>query len=179
MYWKLFLKALPYILGALLLWFISAKVYHHIYNKGAASIQMKWDQDKAEKAQAIAKLQTAYDDLSYTSRLEQSRISNELSKAQNDYAIALGNLRLDYANRVRSSEERAKLYQRQAESGPDQCRSLASYAGRLDSSLEEGRSLVRELRETLGLRDKQLTAVGNQLLTDRKLFTDDTSEVTK
>lgn len=170
MYAKLFLKALPYILGALLLWFIGSKVYHHIYDKGAASIQTKWDQDKAKKAQAIAKLQTAYDDLEYANRIEQNRINNELSKAQTDYATALGNLRLDYANRVRSSEERAKLYQRQAQSGPDQCRSLASYAGRLDSSLEEGRSLVRELWETLGLRDKQNHSLSDQIRSDRKLL---------
>ena len=180
---KLLLKILPYLLLAGLLVYAGHKTYTSIYNAGVvdgkAQVQREWDIESAAYVQSISDQKAKYEVKEELSREENKRITRELNEANKTHAVAVAELTAAYEHRLQLSAQRASVYQRQAQGGPAECRSLAEHTSRLDSSLEEGRSLVRELRETLGLRDKQLTAVGNQLLTDRKLFTDDTSEVTK
>lgn len=172
MTWKLALKALPYVLGAALLIFLGSQVYGYIYDRGANSVQVQWDAAKAEHAQAIADLKEEYRQKEETHRTENRRISSELSKANLDHANAIAAVHLDYAQRLRNVEQRAAIYQRQAQGGTTERGDLADHASRLDATLEEGRSLVRELRETLGLRDRQVRALSNQIYNDRALFED-------
>lgn len=172
MTWKLALKALPYALGLALLIFLGSQVYSYIFDRGANSVQVQWDKEKAEHAQAIEDLKQEYADKEEAHRAENRRISSELSQANLDHANAVAALRLDYAQRLRNVEQRAAIYQRQAQGGAAERGDLADHASRLDAALEEGRSLVRELRETLGLRDRQVQSLSNQIRNDRALFED-------
>ena len=169
---KLLLKYLPHILGMALMLFLGSKLYDFVYDRGADSVQVQWDADKQEHAEAITLLKQVYEQKEEAHRAENRRISNELSQANLDHANALAAVYLDYTQRLHNVEQRAAIYQRQAQGGAVECRDLASHASRLDSTLEEGRSLVRELRETLGLRDRQLQSLSEQIRNDRALFKD-------
>lgn len=169
-------KYWPHLLFLVLIFVVLWKVYDHGYTNGQQNVQTKWDKETKERNDEINKIKSEYVQKEETNRKESSRISNELAQAKLDHATAVGQLRVDYERRLQQSEKRAAIYQRQAEGGPDQCRDLASYTARLDQSLEEGRSLVREFRETLELRDTQLRTVGEQLLTDRALLEENSNE---
>ena len=167
---KLLLKYLPHILGIALLLFLGSKLHDFVYDRGAASIQVQWDAEKQEHAEAIASLKLEYEEKEEAHRSENRRISSELSQANLDHVTALAAVERDYTQRLRNVEQRAAIYQRQAQGGTVERGDLASHASRLDASLEEGRSLVRELRETLGLRDRQLQSLSSQIRNDRVLI---------
>lgn len=137
--------------------------------EGAASVQVKWDEQVKEHNEAMDVLKKHYATAEEAHRTENRRISYELSEARRTHEVDLANARVDYERRLQSSSARSVVYQRQAEAGALECRDLASHASRLDSSLEEGRSLVRELRTTLGLRDRQVKALSDQINNDREL----------
>lgn len=167
---KVFLRLLPYILGSLLLFYLGSKLYQHVYEKGANSVQVQWDAAKTQHEEDIRKLKEEYALREESHRAENRRISSELAQAKLDHAAAVADIRREYDRRVQLSEQRAATYQRLAEGGAAERGSLASHASRLDATLEEGRQLVRELRETLGLRERQLRAVSHQLQNDRALI---------
>lgn len=147
-----------------------------IKDSGRAEVQALWDADKKAHEVEITKLKEDYALREEAHRTENRRISHELSEAKLEHANAIAAVRNDYLVRLRTSEKRAGIYQRQAEGGAAERRSLAEHASRLDASLEEGRSLVRELRETLGLRDRQIRSLSEQILNDRQLFTETPEE---
>lgn len=167
---KLILKFLPYLLAILLFSFIGVKTYNWVYNKGKAEIQLAWDIEKKQYAKKIGDLQAKLVVKEETHRKETMRIANELSESKRAYEVHLAVANAEYERRLRLSETRASVYQRKAQGGSAERADLASHTAKLDASLEEGRSLVQELGTTLRLRDEQLTAVGQQLLNDRKLF---------
>ena len=167
---KLLLKYLPHALGVALIVFLGSQLYSWIYDRGADSIQVQWDAEKQEHAEAIASLKLEYEAKEETHRSENRRISSELSQANLDHAAALAAAVREHDQRLRFAEQRAAIYQRQAQGGTIERGDLADHASRLDSTLEEGRSLVRELRETLGLRDRQIKSLSDQIRNDRVLF---------
>lgn len=173
---KLLGKTWPYILVVALVIFLGSWLYTSGDKNGANRIQVAWNADSIARMVAIDDLQLQYDALESDHRKETARTAHELAQANQDHAVALATAKSDYSVRLRSSEDRAGLYKRQAESGPLECGNLASHAARLDRSLEEGRSLVRELRSTLGFRDQQIKALGDQILSDRTLLTSDTAQ---
>lgn len=152
---------------------LSWGAYAWAYNRGAASVQTQWDRAREAQQVAATKLQLEYAGKEAVHRQNLERVTDALNQANTKHEQALVALRADFARRLQSSEARAGVYQRQAEAGPAQCRDLASHAARLDQSLEEGRSLVWELRATLGQRDQQIRLLGTQLLNDRQLLSDD------
>ena len=167
---KLFIKALPYAIAAAVVFFIGSMIYSAIYSAGQKDIQAKWDQAKIEYQVVIDNKKTEYDTLEENARRKTDALTLELSNAKTKHAVAVVNIHADYAKRMQHSQNRTVVYQRQAEGGTAECKRLASHAAQLDSTLEEGRSLVRELRETLGLRDSQLIELGNQIKADRILL---------
>lgn len=167
-----YIKSIGGVLILVLVIWTLTSIYGAIKDSGRAEIQALWDADKAQHALAIAALKDEYAVKEEAHRTENRRISSELSQANLDHANAIAAVRLDYAQRLRNVEQRAAIYQRQAQGGAVERGDLADHAGRLDASLEEGRSLVRELRETLGLRDRQVRALSNQIRNDRALFED-------
>ena len=164
------IRAIPYILGAALLLFLGSKFYSIAYDRGAASVQQEWNAAKQSHDDAIAALKLDYENKEESHRKENRRISSELSQANLDHANAIANAQRDFDQRLRNVEQRAAIYQRQAQGGAIERGDLADHASRLDSTLEEGRSLVRELRETLGLRDRQIKSLSDQIRNDRVLF---------
>lgn len=167
-----YIKSIGGVLILVLVIWTLTSIYGAIKDSGRAEIQALWDADKAQHALAIAALKDEYAVKEEAHRTENRRISSELSQANLDHANAIAAVHLDYAQRLRNVEQRAAIYQRQAQGGAVERGDLADHAGRLDASLEEGRSLVRELRETLGLRDRQVRALSNQIRNDRALFED-------
>lgn len=167
---KPILKVAPYLLATLVLFLLGSWIYNSGSKYGASIVQAKWDSAKEQDRQKIYDLKQKYDDKEETHRAKNQRINHELAEAKRAYEVALAEQRAEYDRRLQLSSNRAAIYQRQAESGAAQCRSLASHAARLDQTLEEGRSLVRELRDTLGLRDRQLILLGQQILNDRVLL---------
>lgn len=167
------IKYLPHLVLLLVLvagaWIIHTKVKQSGFREGAASVQVQWEQDTKNYETEITRLQKLYAEKEEQHRTENKRIAYELSQANQEHAVRIATLESDYARRLQLSSNRASIYQRQAEGGAIECRDLASHASRLDASLEEGRSLVRELRATLGLRDQQLKALSDQIRNDRKL----------
>ena len=82
-------------------------------------------------------------------------------KAAHDAAIAAATR--TFTERLRKSEGRAKTYAGMSQASADERTALADHAAKLDQSLEEGRHLVRELRETLGQRDREIMLLGEHI----------------
>lgn len=139
-------------------------------SSGEASVQKKWDDQKIADLREANRLKDENALKEAKHRTEVDDLQKELRDAKSSHESELARIDAEYADRLRKSEGRAAIYQRQAEGGAAQCRSLASHAARLDASLEEGRQLVEELRATLGLRDRQLIQLGEQIKADRRLF---------
>lgn len=171
------IKALPYIILVALIVAVSTYGYNKIkasgFKDGAASVQEKWDEDTDRYNTEIDRLKGIIATKEEDHRKENQRITHELAEADKRYQVELARADAEYQRRVQLSSQRATIYQHQAEGGAAQCRDLASHAAKLDSSLEEGRSLVRELRGTVELRDGQIRALSDQILNDRKLFNTD------
>lgn len=164
------LKYLPHALLYVILAGLTYYAYTHVYKEGAKSVQIEWDSEKAKQAILISELKAKYAQLESKHIKETERIKYELNQANKDHEIALSGIRADFASRLQAASKRASNYQRLAQAGTTECGSLASYTTELDRSLEQGRSLVREFRETLRFRDSQLVLVGSQLMNDRALL---------
>lgn len=164
------LRVLPYLLVGFLLWYALYSFWCLAYDAGAASVQKEWNAVEEERQAEILELQATNFDLLIDNILEASEISNELKKVQQKHDFAMSQLSADLSQRLLLSQNRADFYQRQAEGSSSQCRGLADHAGKLDTTLEEGRGLVQELGAALRLRNAQVKLLGDQLVSDRKLF---------
>ena len=140
------------------------------YDSGSSDVQAKWDEEKASYKKAMDTLRDQYATLEAKARIDNQRNSDELAEKEKAYAVALVELQREYDGRLLQSDKRASYYQRLAKGGAVEQANLASYAARLDRSLEEGRRMVAELSATLRQRDDQLRAVSKQLENDRSLF---------
>lgn len=148
-------------------------VYFQGYRHGSLAIQAEWDQERQEFREFQDQLIADFAQKEFDYRAENDRILQELVETRRHYEVALAHQRSTYEQRLLQSENRAQVYQRQAEAGAASCRDLASHAARLDRALEEGRGLVRELGESLGFRDQQLRMLGQRLLNERSLIGDE------
>ena len=157
---------------ALACWLI-ATIYNKGYSSGSSAIQAEWNADKAVQQKALFDASEKLRLQEQRHRQESDKISYDISQANLQHETVVAGLDAEYDRRLLVSEQRASLYQSQAEAGAAQCRSLASHAAELDRSLEEGRRLVQEFRSTLELRDSQLRALGEQILSDRRILGDD------
>lgn len=170
------LKYWLHIVVGLLLVFVTYKLYYWAHDNGAESVQLQWDAQKVKDTQAMQDLKDKLSIAEGKHRKETIRISNEISEAKRIHDVELARADAEFQRRLQISESRGQIYKRQAQGGTLTCASLGEHTAKLDSSLEEGRSLVRELGETLRLRERQLISVGEQLLNDRKLLTEDTGQ---
>ena len=155
---------------------LAAFIVYSIFNVGvaigSARVQASWNAQKEADQQRIDDLKEEIKQQEATHQTDTTRISDELAEAKQKYTEDLADLRSEYEQRLRSSGNRADHYQRQARGSAVERDNLASHAARLDQTLEEGRSLVRELRDTLGLRDRQIHSLSDQIRNDRALFED-------
>lgn len=167
------IRLIPYALTLVAIVLLGSSLHSCGVKSGKEDVQEKWDKEKRQYDSAIEKLRTEYADLELNHKIETQRISNELTKEKHRFEMELAVSGAEYDHRLRLSQTRADVYQRQARDGAAECRNLADHASRLDASLEEGRSLVRELRSTLGLREFQIRSLSRQIHNDRLLFAAD------
>ena len=166
------IKSIAVVCLVLLFAFTGSKIVDHIKDLGRAEVLDHWNQEKLSTKKKVEELQTKLDIQTTKHRQEQQEIADEIAASKIQHERDLAKLASDYSGRLRSSEMRAELYRRQAQSGSIEQDDLASHAAQLDRSLEEGRSLVRELRETLGFRDQQIQSLSRQIYNDRALLED-------
>lgn len=176
MWQKTLVKYLPHLLTLILLIGAGVYTYRKIkqdgFREGAVSVQAEWDRETKDYEEHIRSLEKEYAAREAIHRSKNDEITHALAEANRKHDVEVATLRSDYTRRLQLSSQRSAVYQRQAEAGTIECRSLAGHASQLDASLEEGRSLVRELRTTLGLRDQQVRALSEQIKNDRNLMSD-------
>ncbi len=163
---KILVVLVPIIIVAVTLFL----VYDAGRDSGRSEVQSKWNAEKLVHGKAIAKLQDELRKKEAENASESRRIGNELKLVREDYEAKFAALDADYSKRLSDSASRGDRYRSLAEAGPAQCRSVASRAAQLDTSLEQGRRVVEELRSTLEQRDSQLRLLGLQLQNDRGLL---------
>lgn len=142
------------------------------WTTGKNVVQDAWDSEKQVLTAAAEKAISENKLAEQAHRAEAESLKEKLRNAQAEYEANLAAIHADYAGRLQSSEERAARYREWAESGDTERGNLADHAARLDLALTEGRALVEELWETVRQRERELRALGEQILSDRRLIGD-------
>lgn len=163
-------KILLGLLACFLFAAYSAAVYSLGSSKGAATVKTAWDKENARRDIKTAQMEEVNKALLVQHEKDSSFITTELKTYETQYKISLAAAAADYTVRLQQHETRAGVYRKLSEGSTAERDRLASHAAELDRSLEEGRSVVRELRETVGLRDSQLRELGKQIIADRALL---------
>lgn len=145
--------------------------YNTGYTAGQNATQILWDKEKKEQKEAIQKTELAFKEAEKSYLITIGKLNDEIKVSKETYQNELNSIESEFALRLQQSDKRASIYQRQAQGGASECRSLANHAARLDSTLEEGRAVVRELSEVVRLRDRELVLLSKQILADRSLAT--------
>lgn len=129
--------------------------YCYGYHMGKAKVTAEYTQEKVQYLNQISSLQLQYRAKETQYNEDLNKVKAEYAQAREDYIHTISELESSYSSRLQQSEQRAMLYQRKATDNKG-CSALADLSGRLDRSLTEGVSLVRELRDTIKLRDSQI-----------------------
>ena len=125
------------------------------YHVGKAKVTAEYTQEKVQYLNQISSLQLQYRAKETQYNEDLNKVKAEYAQAREDYIHTISQLESSYSSRLQQSEQRAMLYQRKATDNKG-CSALADLSGRLDRSLTEGVPLVRELRDTIKLRDSQI-----------------------
>ena len=125
------------------------------YYTGKAKATAEYNQEKVQYLNQISSLQLQYRAKETQYNEDLNKVKAEYAQAREDYIHTISELESSYSSRLQQSEQRAMLYQRKATDNKG-CSTLADLSGRFDRSLTEGISLVRELRDTIKLRDSQI-----------------------
>ena len=146
--------------GALMLLVVvllgSAFGYFWGYTNGVNKTYSKWLEYERAYQQQVRELEAALANAEQQFNEKEIALNERIneSKAAHDAAIATATR--TFTERLRKSEGRAKTYADMSQASADERSALADHAAKLDQSLEEGRHLVREFRETLGQRDREI-----------------------
>lgn len=137
---------------------------------GAKQVQQQWDEHEKKRTAEIIKLKDQLAELVTQHQLKEKEYADAIQKAELDAKNRIAAIHTDYAKRLLLAEDRAGVYQRKANGSQAEREHLARHAAELDRSLEQGRSLVRELRETVRQREITIRALGGIILNDRSLL---------
>ena len=137
---------------------------------GEANIQAKWDASKKATDDEISNLKVAIARKEAEHSTLSKENSDELARTQKEHEQAMVALRTDYTQRLLSSTNRANVYERMSRGTTLERDHLVQHTAELDRSLEEGRSLVRELGQTLRQCEVTVGVLGTQILLDRNLI---------
>ena len=123
------------------------------YNAGYDACQSKYREELLKQQVENQQKEQAFNETinNLTVNLTETRIR---------YENTVNKLKSTHANELFKSEQRAELYKRYSEADKAKQRALAEHTARLDRSLTEGRELVKQLTETIRIRDAQLRALG-------------------
>lgn len=139
-------------------------------HSGADFVQGQWDDETSKRKDRITELEKEYAALQAVHAERVEELTNDLENAEAVYRDSLASNEREFAQRLQQSQTRSGVYQRQAQGSSAERDRLAEHAARLDTALEEGRSLVKEYRATLEQRDRTIRSLGIMLQTDRQLF---------
>lgn len=166
----LYLKAGISLIAVLI---ITVGAYSIGFRNGTKNIMADWNQAKLDQRTEIDKIQSQYSQREDIYRIEIKNLNDTLESAGKRYEEGLAAINANNTLRLLQSEDRARIYQHQAETGAVECRGLESHATRLDRYLTEGIGLVEELTAVIKQRDSQLIGLGQQIRSDRKLLGDE------
>ena len=136
----------------------------HRYQAGVVVERAAWETKQIE-AQKQARADLAIVEKRHAQ--EQGKIAGQLAAVEQRADADVRRAATVAADRLRRSEARADLYQRQAASGAAAAGDLARHAAELDRQLAEGVGVVEELGALVEQRDAQLTLLGKQIMVDR------------
>lgn len=142
-------------------------VYSLGSTNGKQSVYVEWQAQQVKDLKAMEDLRNEFAGRQAQYFVELAHAEKELRNAQSNYQTELNRLASQYDDRLRKSEDRANVYQRQANGSASERERLASHAAKLDRSLEEGRRLVAELSSTIRIRDEELKILSAQIRADR------------
>lgn len=133
------------------------------HDNGVNKTYSKWLEYERAYQQQVQELETALAKAEQQFNEKEVALNERIeeSKAAHDAAIAAATR--TFTERLRKSEGRAKTYADMSQASADERAALADHAAKLDQSLEEGRHLVYELRETLGQRDREIMLLGEHI----------------
>lgn len=123
------------------------------YNAGYDACQSKYREE-------LLKQQVENQQKEQTFNETINNLTANLTETRIRYENTVNKLKSTHANELLKSEQRAELYKRYSEADKAKQRALAEHTARLDRSLTEGRELVKQLTETIRIRDAQLRALG-------------------
>ena len=151
------------IIGLIIL---GSVIYFTGRSNGYSACKAEWDKYIQENIELNNKLQKKF--LEEKDKLieENFRLSQDILNHEQEYNTNLNNIKSEYSDRLRQSEQRALHYQSMStKTNGERCSTadLANHTARLDRQLTEGINLVRELRELIKFRDNQLRQCGNQI----------------
>ena len=137
---------------------------------GMAEVQKLWDKQSEVTSAEVGKLKATLASKEAEHTLLSEQNSDELARTQEEHAKALVALRVDFAERLLSSTNRTGVYERLSRGTATERDRLVQHSAELDRTLEEGRHLVGELRQTLGQCEITVGVLGTQILLDRGLL---------
>ena len=149
-----------------------AAVYALGKTNGVSEENAKWAESEKRRTKIIQLIAIDVAKKEAAHLLESEKNSEALTQAKQNYEASLAELRAALTDRLLVSEERAGLYKRKSQGTAAERDRLAEHAAELDRSLEEGRSLVRELGQTVRQHEVTIRTLGKQILTDRTLLTE-------
>lgn len=137
---------------------------------GAAEVYSAWADETKKRDAEINKIRGELNQLTKQHAEKQREFEDELAASALAHENELSRYRREYDERLLLANNRAGVYQRQARGSEAEREDLARHAAELDRTLEEGRSLVRELGQTLRQREVTIRALGGIILNDRTLL---------
>lgn len=140
------------------------------HTQGMADVQAKWDKVNKDTADEVGRLQRVVATKEAEHNILSQRNSDELARTQEEHAKAMAAVLADYSQRLLLSTSRATVYERLSKGTATERDRLVQHTYELDRTLEEGRSLVRELGQTLGQCEVTVGVLGTQILLDRNLL---------
>lgn len=99
-----------------------------------------------------------------------SEFERTVHELQSNYKTNINNIEHERNSCMLNSQQRSRVYKRDAEQGEAKCRALAEHTAKLDQSLSEGRLLVKELRDTIKLRDEQIINLAKHIAAGDALY---------
>lgn len=140
------------------------------HTQGMADVQEQWDKSEKARDKQVTALKEKVASLQGEHKALSQRNSDELDQSNAAHEAALAAIRTHYEQRLQYVEKRAGVYERLSKGTATDRDRLAEHAAQLDRTLEEGRQLVGELRESLGQCEIVVGVLGTQILLDRNLL---------
>lgn len=147
---------------------IALSIFTSGYKVGGDSVQHEFDKYVNEARLETIRLNEEYRKLEIRHKNIESNLLEEMNTRKLEYDKNLYIINDDFNNRLLKQTERANYYRQQAKDSGCGQSNLADHTARLDTSLEEGRHLVRQLSETIRLRESELKLLGDVIINDRK-----------